>query len=70
MGIGQWQFVSSGFSLILETFKILGVVASSLFALNFSNAASLAYDAYQTCQTALIKLTLAQGLLCFGWVDF
>lgn len=66
MWIGQWQYVSSGFSLILETFKILGQVASSLLALNFSNAASLAYDAFQECKTALTKLTLALGLLCLN----
>jgi hypothetical protein len=66
MWIGQWQYVSSGFSLILETFKILGEVANSLFALNFSNAASLAYDASQECKTALTKLTLALGLLCLN----
>lgn len=66
MWIGQWQYVNSGFSLILETFKILGKVAGSLFALNFSNAASLAYDASQECLTALTKLTLALGLLCLN----
>lgn len=66
MWIGQWQYVSSGFSLIFETFKILGEVANSLFALNFFNAASLAYDASQESQIALTKLTLALGLLCLN----
>jgi hypothetical protein len=70
MWIGQWQYVSAGFSLILETFKTLGKVAGSLFTLNFSNAASLAYDASQTCLTALTKLTLALGLLCLNLCRF
>ncbi|MFJ1267932.1 hypothetical protein ACD661_05075 [Legionella lytica] len=66
MWVGQWQYVSSGFSQILEMFKILGEVATSLFALNFANAASLAHDASQKCQTALTKLTLALGFLCLN----
>ncbi|MFJ1267928.1 hypothetical protein ACD661_05055 [Legionella lytica] len=47
-------------------FRILGEVATSLFALNFANAASLAHDASQKCQTAFTKLTLAWGLLCLN----
>ena len=66
MWIGQWQYVSSGFSMLFETFKILGQVASSLFALNFSNAMSLTHDASQEGLTALTKLTLGLGLLCLN----
>ncbi|WP_058535437.1 hypothetical protein [Legionella saoudiensis] len=70
MWIGQWQYVSSGFSMLFETFKILGQVASSLFALNFSNAMSLTHDAAKEFGTALTKLTLALGLLCLNLCRF
>ncbi|WP_058535441.1 hypothetical protein [Legionella saoudiensis] len=66
MWIGQWQYVSSGFSMLFETFKILRQVASSLFALNFSNAMSLTHDAAKEGLTALTKLTLGLGLLCLN----
>ena len=59
----QWQFFSSGLSLLKETFKALGEIAYSLLTLNFSLAGEKCCEAGKAALGALAKLILALLLL-------
>jgi hypothetical protein len=63
MGALQWQFLSSGLSLLIETFKALGKAIYFLITLNFSVAGDKFCKATKAALAAIAKLILELGLL-------
>lgn len=66
----QWRFLSSGLSLIIETFKALSKAIYSLITLNFSVAANESCRATKAALAAIAKLLLELGLLLLHTTRF